>query len=178
MRRTFRWLTVALLLCLCAAACAEGSVNVEVIRVDGMSVVVLTPTETSANARRLFIAKSGDAQAAFALPVALTLIDEEAFEGIAAERVEVTENVVSIAARAFADCGNLREIVIPATVLSVDDHALDGCADVTVYGTSGTEAERFADAAGFTFVDPDTEPETPAPVREAPPVVLPFVPAD
>jgi hypothetical protein len=128
------------------------------------------------------VMQAGDVQSSFALPAALTTIDEEAFAGIDAERVEVTENVVSIASRAFADCGNLREIKIPSTVLFVDDHALDGYTNVTVYGTKGTEAERFANAAGFTFVDPDMEPQTQGyPVvskSDAPAVVLPFVTAD
>jgi hypothetical protein len=65
-------------------------------------------------------------------------------------------------------------------VLKIDDHAFDGCEGVTVYGRSGTEAERIANLYGFTFVDPNAEPETPAtPVTpEQPPVVLPFLPAD
>ena len=40
------------------------------------------------------------------------------FEGIAAENVEVTENVVAIEARAFADCLTLRQITIPAQELN------------------------------------------------------------
>ena len=173
-------LSVLLLaLLLCAVACAEGGLNVEVIKIDGVSVVVLTPEETVQFACMMFMA---DAQTAvLALPQSLTIIGEEAFAGIAAERVDVTENVVSIERRAFADCMGLREITIPATVFSIDDHALDGCGDVTVYGAQGSEAERFAHATGFAFVDPDAEPVTPAepaPVMEAAAAELPFVPAD
>jgi hypothetical protein len=89
----------------------------------------------------------------FALPASLTLIGENAFEGIAAQRVDVSESVVSIEKRAFADCKNLREIHIPAMVKSIDDTALAGCENVTVYGTTGSEAWRFANDAGFNFVD-------------------------
>jgi hypothetical protein len=157
-------LAAVLLLCLGASAWAEDGVNVEIIKVDGVSVVVLTPEK----------------EADFVLPAFLTLIEESAFEGIAAESVEVTGNVAAIETRAFADCKSLREITIPATVLKIDDHAFDGCKGVTVYGRSGTEAERIANLYGFTFVDPNAEPETPAtPVTpEQPPVVLPFLPAD
>ena len=170
---------LALLLGLCCAAFAEENANIEVIRVDGVSVIVLTPNETAQFARMMFMAKA--ANAGFVLPQSLTIIGEEAFADIAAEGVDVTENVVSIESRAFADCVDLREITIPATVLSIDDHALDGCGDVTVYGAQGSEAERFAHAAGFAFVDPDAEPATPAepaPVMEAAAAELPFVPAD
>lgn len=89
------------------------------------------------------------------LPSELTEIGAEAFAGSAVERVEVGENVTAIGFRAFADCTALREIVIPASVTAINRHALEGCADVTVYGAAGSEAERFAVAAGWTFVDPD-----------------------
>ena len=170
-------LSVLLLaLLLCAVACAEDGLNVEVIKIDGVSVVVLTPEETVQFARMMFMAKAADAD--FVLPQSLTIIGEEAFAGIAAERVDVTENVVSIESRAFADCGNLREIIIPSTVLSIDDHALSGCDNVTIYGTKGTEAERFANAAGFAFVDTDVAKEAPEPAMEVSAIVLPFVPKD
>ena len=37
--------------------------------------------------------------------------------------------------------------------MQVDDLALEGCENVTVYGSAGSEAERFATAAGFEFAD-------------------------
>ncbi len=103
------------------------------------------------------------------LPEFLTLIDECAFEGIAAGNVEVTENVVAIEARAFADCKNLRGIYIPATVVQIDDHAFDGCENVTVVGEKGTEAERIATLYGFTFIS-DVEQLNEDTVLELPPV--------
>ena len=102
--------------------------------------------------------------------------EEEAFVGIAAEKVTVAENVVAIEGRAFADCPKLREIIIPASVLTVDDTALEGCADVTVYGVTGSEAQRFAEANSFRFVDPDTPTNEPDGSIKLPPVELPFVP--
>ncbi len=168
MKKGYVLLIAALALCLCVCAMAE-EIRIEVIKVDGMSVVVLLPAETSRQAR-------GAVENSVSLPLYLTAIGEEAFMGIAAETVEVSGNVVSIGPRAFADCPNLRKITIPVTVEKVDDTALAGCADVTVYGAKGSEAERFAKANGFSFIDPD-EPETPV-VREAAPVALPFVPAD
>lgn len=120
-------LSVALLLCLCASAWADGSVNVEVIVMDGIPVVKLIPNETQGRARA--IAKK--ARPDFALSSNLTLIEAEAFVGIAAQSVEISQNVVAIEARAFADCKILREITIPATVEKIDDSAFEGCEGVT-----------------------------------------------
>lgn len=173
-------LVFALLLCLAPAAQAEDGVQVEVMIADGMSVVMLTPEEMQLRANAVFLSAApngGGGSESLALPAFLTLIEESAFEGIAAQSVEISENVVSIEKRAFADCKSLQEIHIPATVLKVDDLALEGCENVTVYGTAGSEAERFATAAGFDFVDPNgAEPpvEQPTGQMEAP-VTLPFV---
>lgn len=175
LKRISSMLAAFFIFCIGSAALAEGGVNVEVIRADGVSVVVLTPAETVAEAESLAKGAAEESRRDFALPEHLTLIGEGAFEGISARRVEITANVVAVGAHAFADCKFLREIHIPATVLKVDDHALDGCRDVMVYGVKGTEAERFARAAGFAFVDPNGEPERPH-ERSAPPVELPLVP--
>lgn len=173
-------IVLALLLCLCVSAMAEGGVSMEVIKKDGVSVVMLIPEENVRRARSLAVEK---APAGFVLPDFLTLIEESAFEGMAAETVEISGHVTAIEARAFADCKSLREITIPATVLKIDDSAFDGCEGVTVYGEKNSEAERIAklyESYGFTFEDVNVvqeQPETPA-VRENPPVVMPFVPAD
>ena len=162
-----------LLLCMASLALAEDGVSVEVIRMDGVSVVVLTPAETIERARGLLMGASTED---FTFPEQLTIIEESAFEGIAAERVDVSANVVRIEARAFADCPNLREIHIPATVLEIDSSALEGCEDVIVYGESGSAAERFADTAHFQFVDTSEEPEPTHPSRTPDgPVKLPPV---
>ena len=156
-------------------ALAEDGVNaeVEVIRMDGVSVVVLTPASTMERARGLL---EGAPNEAFSFPEQLTIIEEEAFAGIAAERVDISANVVRIEARAFADCPALREIHIPATVLEIDSQALAGCENVIVYGESGSAAERFADAAGFAFADTGTEPAPTHPTRTpGGPVKLPPV---
>ena len=175
LKRVIVFLAVALLFCPGLSARAGGGVNVEVILADGVSVVVLTSEETINRANSLAENAAGaENRADFILPEFLTLIEKSAFEGIAAGRVDVTENVVSIEERAFADCRNLKEIHIPATVLQIDDHALDGCENVTVYGTKGSEAERFAAAAGFWFVDPNAYPSHPSEPLE-PAVKLPLV---
>ena len=75
----------------------------------------------------------------------------------------------------IADCKSLKEIAVPATVPEIDDHAFDGCAGVTVYGTKDSEAERIAKLYGFSFVDPDALQPDPRSGKEKKPVELPAV---
>jgi hypothetical protein len=134
-----------------------------VIEADGVSIVLLVP-------------EIPEEQPGFVLPQALTRIGQGAFEGISAARVKVSDNVTAIEARAFADCVNLREITIPASVTEIDDSAFDGCADVTVYGEARSEAARIAGLHGFSFVD--SAPLQPTPIFQTtqPVPVLPAVP--
>lgn len=108
---------------------------------------------TSPTANTLYAQWNAFGPAAFIIPADVTTIEASAFEGIAAESVEIGENVQSIGARAFADCSGLREIFIPASVLHIDDSAFAGCEDVTVYGVEETEGERIADLHGFPFIN-------------------------
>ena len=158
-----------------ASAWAEGGENIEVIKMDGVSVVVLTPESTMSRARGIAADydAAGEKQAGFVLPKLLTLIEESAFEGISAEKVEVTGNVTAIEARAFADCKKLREIILPASVKKIDDTAFAGCENVTVYGEKGTEAERIAAQCGFTFVNASAQPGPSGGQPLPPPIVLP-----
>ena len=179
MKKISLLLAVFLLLGLCLSAQAEDAVQVEVLKMDGISVVVLTPQETLIRARGI-AEKAGS----FALPASLTIIEKGAFEGIAAETVEISKNVVSIEAGAFAYCKSLREITIPDSVLTIDVAALDGCKNVTVYGVKGSAAEKFVEAvndadpdANFAFVPLKPVLQTPAPAKESPVAVMPFVPA-
>ncbi len=187
---------LALLLCL-VSALAEDGAGIEVLRLDGVPVAVLYLSQPDEEASPLgalsarknlplgrFLAKSGPEGPGtlsakqtdeVVLPLSLTAIGESAFEGIAAEVVEITENVVSIGPRAFADCQNLREIHISATVQEIDGTALSGCQSVTVYGSTDV-AKAFAEANCFTYID-GSAPSDPPTARENPPITLPFVPA-
>ena len=158
-------LVLALLLSLGASAFADNSV--EILYLDGTPVAVESPALTAGETAAFNAPGAG-----LTLPAALVAIEEEAFAGIDAGRVEITENVISIGPRAFADCKNLTELVIPATVQTIDDTALDGSTNVTIYGESDSEAERFADANNLPFV-PSNE-VTPIIIAQ-PPVTLPYV---
>ena len=158
-------LVLALLLSLGASAFADNSV--EILYMDGTPVVVESPALTAGETNAFHAPGVG-----ITLPAALVAIEEEAFAGIDAGRVEITENVVSIGPRAFADCKNLTELVIPATVQTIDDTALDGSLNVTIYGEADSEAQRFADANNLPFVPSN---EVSPIIIAQPPVTLPYV---
>ena len=88
------------------------------------------------------------ASADFTTP--FTNIQDEAYMGISATHVEIPNTVTRIGARAFANCANLRRIHIPASVVDVDDTALEGCSNVVIYG--GSEAMRIAVLYGFSYL--------------------------
>ena len=158
-------LILALLLSLSASAFADNSV--EILYMDGTPVAVESPSLTAGETNAFNAPGAG-----ITLPAALVAIEEEAFAGIDARRVEITENVISIGPRAFADCKNLTELVIPATVQRIADDALEGSTNVTIYGEADSEAQRFADANSIPFV-PSNE-VTPIIIAQ-PPVTLPYV---
>ncbi|GEM_PF-6239696 len=180
MKKTLAAAMAAILMVFAPAALADDGIAVTVARIDGASAVMLVP-ETPEDIG------GDDGPADLILPRGLVTIEEEAFAGIAAKSVEILENVSAIASRAFAGNALLEEITIPAGVTSISDDALDGCGNVTIYGTRGTEAEAFAQRNGFTFIDRAEPTPTPIPLTfEQPPVptpgpllpdiVLPFTP--
>ena len=158
-------LILALLLSLGASAFADN--GVEILFMDGTPVAVESPALTAGETNAFNAPGAG-----LTLPAALVAIEEEAFAGIDAARVEITENVISIGPRAFADCKNLTELVIPATVQTIDDTALDGSENVTIYGEADSEAQRFADANKIPFVPSN---EVSPIIIAQPPVTLPYV---
>ena len=99
------------------------------------------------------------------LPSGLTEIEEEAFEGISAESVYLQEGVLTIGARAFADCGSLLKIRIPKSVTQIADDAFEGCPlTLKIYGVNDSEAKRFAKRVGISFANENGEntlPEIP-----------------
>ncbi|MBQ6563813.1 MAG: leucine-rich repeat protein, partial [Clostridia bacterium] len=83
-------------------------------------------------------------------PGALTEIEEEAFEGTAAEVVEIGYGVTSIGARAFAD-SQLEQIILPSSVESIGTGAFDS--GVAVFGEFDSYAMNWALSNGFRFYE-------------------------
>ena len=165
MKKILFLLIFALFLSLGAAARAED--GIAVVIEDGASVVAV---EVGVYAPAGWFGKAN-----FVLPASLVTIEDSAFEGIGAEKVEVSGNVSSIGARAFADCRNLTAIRIPATVETIHDTAHEGSDGVTIYGEAFSEAARHAEANGIPFTALSSGADYSITGPE-PPVILPFVP--
>ena len=90
-------------------------------------------------------------EADFVLPEALREIEEEAFEGGAFHCVRIGENVESIGSRAFADCGSLEYVIIPERTTYIAPDAFEGTSGLTIIGESGSYADQYAQAYGFSF---------------------------
>ena len=79
----------------------------------------------------------------FTTPAALETIGEEAFCGIAAQVIRVSDQVTTIGDRAFAD-SLVRQIYIPSSVTSMSGSAFDGCENVTIFSTEDSEGYSYA----------------------------------
>ena len=88
----------------------------------------------------------------FVLPSSLKTIQSEAFRGGAFRFVKVPEGTKTIGANAFADCMHLEYAYIPAATTNIDTYAFGTKSAVTIIGHSGSAAEAFAQARGFTFI--------------------------
>lgn len=89
----------------------------------------------------------------FILPAELTLIESEAFSGLAMEVVMCPEALEEIGTKAFENCGSLRHIYIPQSTTSIARNAFEGCTDLTIWGRTGSVAQAYATAKGFSFME-------------------------
>ena len=87
----------------------------------------------------------------FTLPASLEMIGEEAFEGIAASRIQLPETLTEIGDRAFANARSLRQVYIPASVKTIGRNAFDGTRQLTITGASGSYAKTWARENGIPF---------------------------
>ena len=80
-------------------------------------------------------------------------------------KVTIPDTVKYIGAGAFENCESLKNIIIPSSVTEIREYAFgyvykDGnevkVPGFTIYGTKGTEAERYAKENGFRFVEAGT----------------------
>lgn len=85
------------------------------------------------------------------LPAGLKVISREAFEGAAFAVVQCPDGLEEIGERAFGDCADLRQIIMPESVTRIADDAFDGCGALRIFGAGGSAAERYAAEHGFAF---------------------------
>lgn len=80
-------------------------------------------------------------------------------------KVTIPDTVKYIGVGAFENCESLKSIIIPSSVTEIREYAFgyvyeDGnevkVPGFTIYGTKGTEAERYAKENGFRFVEAGT----------------------
>lgn len=88
----------------------------------------------------------------FSLPASTASIEAEAFAGIACTDLVLPDGLVSIGARAFADCAGLLNVYLPASLNDIADDAFEGCSDqVTFICPEGSAAQQYAQEHGFSF---------------------------
>ena len=90
------------------------------------------------------------AEGTLTLPAGLEVIEEEAFEGIAAQTAEITWDVTGIGRRAFAG-SQLQQVVIHSNVETIGEEAFDS--GVTVFGEFGSYAMRWALDHEYTYCE-------------------------
>ena len=89
------------------------------------------------------------------IPTSVAEIHKGAFENCdSLEIVTLPGGIVDIGDIAFANCDRLQSITIPASVTSIDRSAFNDSTNVTIRGTAGTYAERFANGVGIPFNAP------------------------
>lgn len=81
-------------------------------------------------------------------------IGEGAFQGCSSlKEVSLNDGLETISSLAFAMCDNLKSITIPSSVTTIESGAFMGIEkELTIYGTAGSAAEKFAKEAGIEFV--------------------------
>lgn len=88
----------------------------------------------------------------FLIPSAITVIEEDAFSGISAKSVKLSENVTEIERLAFANCGKLEKIYIPESTRTIHKDAFFGVTGLTIYGYYNSYAKTYAKENGIAFV--------------------------
>ena len=86
------------------------------------------------------------------IPDSVTSIGISAFSSCESlMSVTIPNSVTSIESSAFSSCKSLTSVTIPNSVTSIGGWAFSGCANVTIYGSAGSEAERYAKEDGIKF---------------------------
>lgn len=78
----------------------------------------------------------------FVLPEGTSVVEDGAFERIAARVVYIPDSCTEIAPYAFRNCKHLRQIRIPADCI-IGESTFDGCENLYVFGLPGSGAEQY-----------------------------------
>lgn len=96
------------------------------------------------------------AEAAVTVPAAIAgypvvAIGDHAFRGTAVESVVIPHTVTEIGWFAFADCGRLTRITLPASVTAIGYGAFDGSPAVTLHVPRHSYAAAYAESFGLAY---------------------------
>lgn len=78
------------------------------------------------------------------------LIDAQSTSGEVVIPNGVTR-IVDYAFSGYSSCSSLTSITIPDSVTSIGEHAFNGCSNISIYGKSGSTAEKYANENGIAF---------------------------
>ncbi len=86
-------------------------------------------------------------------PAKLTTIGDDSFWYCTSlTNLNIPDGVTSIGKWAFYNCTNLTSITIPSSVTDIGNYAFGGCKNLTIYGQSGSAAEKYAKDNDIKFV--------------------------
>lgn len=88
----------------------------------------------------------------FILPESLVTIENEAFEGIAAESIVSSNSLSYIGERAFANGQYLKAVSVPDSIKYIGDQAFAGNSSLTIYGSANSYAADWAREHDIMFV--------------------------
>lgn len=87
------------------------------------------------------------------IPEGIKDIENSAFQNCEnLVNVKLPKTLKAIGDNAFLGCTNLNSVYIPANVTYIGSNAFSGCTDLTIYGTKGSYAERYAKENGIKFI--------------------------
>ena len=139
---------------------------------EGVDIAQANPFKGSENLSKLMIpdncSVNSDTYLANELEIynAAGKISTDAFNGHSElSIVTIDEGITLIEDSAFANCVNLKKIVIPESVTGIRYTAFNYDTNLEIWGYTGSYAEKYADMFGFPFFPLDsaqtTTPETP-----------------
>lgn len=88
----------------------------------------------------------------FVMPSSLRVIGDNGFDGTGPRIVILPEKLESIGREAFNNAPNLYTVYIPKSTKEIGDRAFGDPSKVVLAGESGSYAQEWAKAHGYTFV--------------------------
>lgn len=99
------------------------------------------------------------------LPSTMRVVDDESFTGKNLKTVNLNDGLQYIGEGAFFSMGKIKSVTVPASVTYIGEHAIgyyppdpdnpfvlsEVIPNFVIYGTSGTEAQTYADSNGIQF---------------------------